>query len=70
MTYALSQIAPAPHLLEPSSSVESSRRYYLRYATSAAWLKERIAEQKRALAHEQAILEGMGLALKDLERGH
>lgn len=68
MTYALNQIAPAPHLLDPKRTVETARQYYNRYALSVEALTDRIAEHKRAIEHEQAILAGMELALTDLLR--
>lgn len=67
MTWIRSQLASAPHLLDPDDTVKSSMAYYAR--ESADTLERRIREQKRAIEHEQAILKGMELALEKTKRG-
>jgi hypothetical protein len=60
-SWLLNQINPAPHLLDPKETRKSSARYYNGLSVKA--LEKEIAEYKRAIEHEQAILEGIGDAL-------
>ena len=68
MTWLRQQIAPdreikaAPHVLDPSQTVIAARNYC---ASRPGWeLEKMIAEHKRAIEHEQAVLKGMLEALE------
>lgn len=66
MTWLRDQIAPAPHLLEPAETAAQAEKFFQHRNTDA--LIEAIARQKRAIEHEQAILDGMIRALHAKER--
>ena len=68
MTWLRQQIAPdkeikaAPHVLDPDQTVIAARRYC---ESRHSWeLETMIAEHKRAIEHEQAVLTGMLEALR------
>jgi hypothetical protein len=66
MTWILNQIAPAPHLLEPAETEVSAYRYGLSAYFHPRDIAARIAEQKRAIEHEEAIVRGMERAYQEL----
>ena len=65
MTWIRQRLAPSPHLLDPESTVEASKAYWLKTATVHS-LTQAIRDHERALEHEQAVLTGMYQALEVL----
>lgn len=56
-------VKAVPHLLDPKETVQSARRFFNWYTLPS--LEAKAAEQQIAIEHEQAILEGIGLAIED-----
>ncbi len=63
MTWIRDDIAPAPHLLDPAETMKAAMIYARHW--SKVQLIEKIAEHKRAIEHEQAIVTGFEQALAD-----
>lgn len=69
MTWLASKIPAAEHVLDPSETTKAARLYSLRYWPNIKLLTEYIAIHKRAIEHEQAILEGMNQAYEEMING-
>jgi hypothetical protein len=57
------QIAPSPHLLDPAATEEAAYRYYTTVG-GGPQLRRQVADQLRAIEHEEALARGMVRALE------
>jgi len=64
MSWLRHKIAPSPHLLDPKETRKSSKSYF-NDNMSDKQLGTWITDQKRAIEHEQAILEGACDAMEE-----